>query len=126
MTSKPAIKMVAMLKRKPGISMDEFQHHYETSHAPLVLTVTPFLSRYTRSYIIQDSALGDLEGLEDSPCDVITEAWFDTEEDFRKFNEAALEPETRKRVVADELKFLDRKQLRMFVVKECESQIKRS
>jgi len=113
----PAVKLVGLLKRKPGISMAEFEEHYENFHVPLVLSVTPYISRYVRNYVNHDSTLGNLDSLS-STCDVITEAWFDTEEDFRKFNEAATRPEVREKVIEDELKFLDREALRLFVVKE--------
>jgi uncharacterized protein (TIGR02118 family) len=124
MSPKPAVKLIALLKKKPDLPMAEFEKYYENHHVPLVLSVTPYIRRYVRNYVNHDSALGNLDSLSSSSCDVITEAWFDSEEDFRKFNEAATKPETRKRIVADELKFLDRDALRMFLVKECGGEVR--
>ena len=30
------IKLIFMFKRKPGLTHEQFRHHYETSHVPLV------------------------------------------------------------------------------------------
>ena len=119
MAKASAVKLVALLKRKPGTSMEEFEEHYENVHIPLVLRIAPHICHYIRNYIYHDSALANLDSLPSASCDVITEAWFETEEDFRKFNEDIARPEVRQLIIDDEMKFLDRAAHRMFLVKEC-------
>lgn len=99
--------------------MEEFEEYYENKHVPLVLEIAPFITRYTRNYVTPDSTFNKLDSLQDSPCDVITEAWFDSDEDVQHFITKAAEPEVRKKVVADELNFLERESMKMFLVKEC-------
>lgn len=101
--------------------MEQFEHYYENNHAPLVLRITSSMSRYVRNYIKVDSTFQNLDSMSSSVCDVVTEAWFNTEDDLRKFQEDTAPPEVRKIVIEDEVKFLDRESIRMFLVKECES-----
>ncbi|OQV00134.1 hypothetical protein CLAIMM_05672 [Cladophialophora immunda] len=117
--SVPAVKLVAFLKRKPGTSMQDFEEYYEKHHVPLVLSVTPSISRYVRNYVKPDSTFNNLDSLSSSVCDVVTEAWFETEEDFAKFQADASTPEAREKIIKDEMNFLDRESIRMFLVKEC-------
>jgi uncharacterized protein (TIGR02118 family) len=119
MSHQPAVKLVAFLKKKPTLSMEEFERYYETKHVPLVLSITPTISRYVRNYVNPDSTFSDLNTKSSPICDVVTEAWFDTEEDLRKFQEDAMKPGAREKVVEDELNFLDRESIRMFLVREC-------
>jgi uncharacterized protein (TIGR02118 family) len=122
MSKKAAVKIIALLKRKPGLTMEAFIHYYENNHAPLVLNIAPFIMDYRRNYARSGSALGSLDG--GAPdCDVITEAWFATKEDFDKFNTEAVKPENRDAIIRDELNFLDRGSMRLFIVEERESQI---
>lgn len=122
MSTKAAVKIIALLKRKPGLTMDAFIEYYENKHAPLVLKIAPFITDYRRNYARGGSALGSLDGAA-SDCDVITEAWFATREDFEKFNTEALKPENREAIIRDELNFIDRDSMRLFVVEERESRI---
>ncbi|KIW90837.1 uncharacterized protein Z519_08620 [Cladophialophora bantiana CBS 173.52] len=103
--------------------MDEFQDHYENQHVPLVLRSTPSISRYVRNYVRADSTFSNLDSLTTPLCDVVTEAWFDSEADFAKFQLDASRPEVRKLISEDELSFLDRSAIRMFLVRECISTI---
>jgi uncharacterized protein (TIGR02118 family) len=65
------IKPMELIKRKPGISRDEFIRHYEEVHAPLALKCFPTFSRYVRNYAIT------LPGPEEPDLNCITEIWFD-------------------------------------------------
>ena len=71
MSKKAAVKIIALLKRKPDLTMEAFIHYYENNHAPLVLKIAPFIMDYRRNYARSGSALGSLDG--GAPdCDVIT------------------------------------------------------
>jgi uncharacterized protein (TIGR02118 family) len=122
MGNKAAVKLIALLRRKPGLSMEEFIAYYEDKHVPLVLRIVPFIMDYRRSYVQHDSAIAALDGLA-GDCDVITEAWFATHADFENFMTEGAKPENRELIIADELNFLDRTAIRMFLVDEHKSSI---
>jgi hypothetical protein len=127
----PAVKLVALIKRKPGLSMAEFEHYYESSHAPMAIKHAPFMSKYTRDYIQTDSnssgisaTLEGADSSEDPPSfDVVTQLWFDTEVDFEKFHQAMVDRTIRKSIVADEERFMHRSSIRIFTVKTRESKL---
>jgi len=64
------IKAISLLKRKPGISLEEFSKHYEEVHVPLAMRHFPF-KRYARNYVASP-------GAEELGFDCITEVWFET------------------------------------------------
>lgn len=97
MSHQPAVKLIAFLKKKPFISLEDFESYYESKHVPLVLSITPSIPRYVRNYVKQDSTFSNLHGILSSFCDIVTEAWFDTEENFQKFQHDASKPEARSR-----------------------------
>ena len=49
------IKAISLLKRKPGISLEEFSKHYEEVHVPLAMRHFPF-KRYARNYVASPGA----------------------------------------------------------------------
>lgn len=121
-------KIVALLRKKPGISMEEFKEHYETSHAPLILAqARPFIVGYTRSYLNYDDphciygtgALGDgAAGAKDFPrFDVITQLEFKDQSAMEAYFKAGKDPELAARKLADELQFLVREE-RLIVVSD--------
>ena len=103
------IKAISLLKRKPGISLEEFSKHYEEVHVPLAMKHFPF-KRYARNYIASP-------GAEELGFDCVTEVWFETMEDC----EAAATFSTSKdyKVISDdEEKFMDRDKIIAFIVDE--------
>lgn len=116
MPDKPVRKIVALFKRKAGLSMQEFIDYYENRHVPMMLKIlAPYMMDYRRSFVCVGPTRPAIVG--DAPdCDVITEAWFETIEAFERFGaEAAKHSET---IARDEMNFVDRDSLRMFVVDE--------
>ncbi len=65
------IKVMALIKRKPGLSREEFSKHYEEVHAPLALKHLTTIKRYVRNYIVA------LPGVDEPEFDCITEFWYD-------------------------------------------------
>jgi len=103
------IKAISLLKRKPGISLEEFCEHYEQVHVPLAMKHFPF-QRYARNYLAGPDA-------EQLGFDCITEVWFETMEDC----EAAATFSASKdyKVISDdEEKFMDRSKIVAFIVEE--------
>lgn len=121
-------KIVAILRKRPEISMEEFKEHYENSHAPLILEqARPFIVGYTRSYlnyedphcIFGDAKFGECrDGAEYFPhYDVITELEFEDHRAMEAYFAAGQDPELAQRKAADELKFLVREE-RLIVVSD--------
>jgi len=93
-----AVHLVALMVRKPGMSVEEFQKYWREHHGPLGAK-TPGLRRY-----VQNHPLPELYGSHNEPlCDGVAEAWFDSLEDLQRSTET---PEVI-RVRADEPNFID-------------------
>ena len=68
------VKIIFLLKRKPGLTPAEFRQHYEEVHAPLVLNLSPNIRRYVRNYITTNVIPTEAE---ESDFDCISEIWLD-------------------------------------------------
>lgn len=65
------LKSVEMIKRKPGLSREEFRRYYEEVHAPLAVKhFGRYYARYVRNYVRRH-----VRG-EEPQFDCITEIWF--------------------------------------------------
>jgi uncharacterized protein (TIGR02118 family) len=72
------VKFLGLLTRRPGLSVEEFQHHWRDIHGPLVKMEFPEMRRYIQSHAIPDSY-----SLTPPPAfDGVPEAWFDSLEVF--------------------------------------------
>jgi uncharacterized protein (TIGR02118 family) len=113
-------KVMVMIKRKPGMSMDEFIQYYETKHAPLGASKVPNLKRYVRHFI---RPYGNaVYGADATPAyDVLTEIWFDDEADFQRGMAYLTEPETAAIIGADEEKLFDRASIRFMIMEDHET-----
>jgi uncharacterized protein (TIGR02118 family) len=74
------IKLTCLLVRNPGLSADEFQEHWRTTHAELIRSV-PGIDRWLRRYT-QRSPLEHQGWTGTAPFDGVTEQWFDSYDDF--------------------------------------------
>jgi uncharacterized protein (TIGR02118 family) len=108
------VKTIALIKRKAGLSREEFHRHYEEVHAPLILRLLPNIRKYVRNHVIVP------EGAEDPGYDCVTELWYDSMEDYRA-SIAVWGTETGKPIRDDEDTFLDRSGLAFFLVEEAVS-----
>ncbi len=104
------IKGMSLIKRKPGLSQEEFSRHYEEVHVPLALRHFPF-KRYVRNYVISPP------DAEEPGFDCITEVWFDTMEDCQAAAEFSIS-EAYQVISEDEEKFMDRSKIVAFLVEE--------
>lgn len=98
------VKGIALLKRKPGLSPEEFRRHYEEVHAPLIRKLAPSIGKYVRNYVIArpfPPASGETE------FDCVTEQWFENMEGFQEMIDA-MAGEAGRAIRADERTFLDR------------------
>jgi uncharacterized protein (TIGR02118 family) len=71
------VKIVAFFKRKPGITVEEFDRHWGTRHADLVRRL-PGLRRY-----VQNATLASGYRKREPVYDGVAEAWFDDGEALR-------------------------------------------
>jgi uncharacterized protein (TIGR02118 family) len=105
------VHLIALLSRKPGLSVEEFQTYWREHHGPLAARV-PGLRRY-----VQDHPMPELYGSRNAPlCDGVAEAWFDSLEDLQRSTET-LEA---KAVRADEPNFMDVSKLVFLLTEDIE------
>ena len=64
------VKEMLLIKRKEGLSLQEFMKHYEEVHAPLILKLCPSVRKYVRNYVVDT-----LRSEEGPGIDGITEVW---------------------------------------------------
>jgi uncharacterized protein (TIGR02118 family) len=116
------LKAVVLLKRKVGLTPEQFIRHYENNHVPLVRTLLPSIGKYVRNYLSNSSlSAGRQEATGSAPSpyfDVITELWFADQAAYDKFIADLNDPATSKRLQEDEERFLDRSVVQTFSVAE--------
>jgi hypothetical protein len=115
------VKMIMLLKRRPGMSMAEFIDYYETTHRLIGEKYLKGLAqRYQRRFL---TPLGDpLSGeVVESEYDAVLELWFADQAACDAAMAAIREPAAAAEIAADEEKLFDRPKLRAFMVQEFES-----
>jgi len=105
------VKGIAVLKRKPGLSREEFVRHYEEVHVPLVLSHFRTMRRYVRNYV---TAPPSGEGPD---FDCITEFWFDSGKELKRVYDV-YESDVGEVIRNDEERFIDRTKMLFFRVDE--------
>jgi uncharacterized protein (TIGR02118 family) len=81
---RDGIKLIAGVKRKKGLTLEEFREYWRDKHAPLALTVlpkAPNVQRYVHNYALA------MEGLGEPAFDGIGEICFDDLDAFMKSTE---------------------------------------
>jgi uncharacterized protein (TIGR02118 family) len=102
------VKLVACLKRKPGVAVEQFQRHWRTRHAEIVVRQAG-LRRYVQNHVLPEVYLSG-----EPPFDGVAEAWFDDVDAMRRL---APSPEYRA-VRDDEPSFLDVPGMRVLLTDE--------
>src|SRR5210317_2668704 len=107
MNDQSVFKILLFMKRRPGMSSEDFRDYYETVHVPLALESANGLMRYVRRYLEPQPRLETGDG-SDIGYDVITELWFDNEKLFaatvKYLSSTLLSPE----IIDDETRLFDR------------------
>jgi uncharacterized protein (TIGR02118 family) len=112
------VKHILFLKRKPGLSREEFSRYWRDVHGPLVMGM-PEINRHFLSYVQNHLATGSdhpravSDG--DEAFDGIAEITFAQPEDRVAMTR---EPVYRERVVPDEERFIDRERVVAYLVDE--------
>lgn len=108
------IKLVTLIKRKPGVSLDAFKRHEETRHVVLTKKIMgDDLLDYVRNYPVAD----DLVRFgADNDYDAIIECTFADRAAFERAIAATNRPENRALFKADYEQYLDLASVRQSVV----------
>lgn len=115
-------KAMVMIKRKRGMSMEDFINYYETRHAPLGVSKVLNLKRYVRHFIRPYG--NEVYGTDaEPPYDVLTEIWFDDEADFKQGMAYLTEPETAAIIGADEENLFEKSSIRFMIMEDHETQL---
>jgi uncharacterized protein (TIGR02118 family) len=104
------IKVMALIKRKPTVSHEEFVRHYEEVHAPLALKLFPMIKRYVRNHIMAPL------GAPEADFDCITEFWFDSPESAQAVVDIRMSAAGKP--IRDEETFMDMSKMVSFLVDE--------
>ena len=104
------IKMIALLKRKPDLSHEEFVDHWINIHAPLARGI-PGTRRYVQCHIVTEQRRADIEEIP-LEADGIAELWFDSAESMKDTHQTA----KMQRLLADGATFIG--QIKTFIVDE--------
>ena len=97
------IKFTILLRKREGMSHEEYVEYHKTKHAPLFASL-PEVQRYVRKYVQCYALPVTLPGLPPPAYDGITELWFDAAEDIAEVFAA---PRYLELIRPDEEKFLD-------------------
>lgn len=111
------VKLIGLLKKKADLTREQFIDYYENKHVPLISSLVPMGHDYRRSYTEKMRVNGQ-ESDDAFEYDVVTELWFERDEDYSAFASAMRDPEIFKQVVADEENFLDRSASRILMSTE--------
>ena len=118
------IKVIGLLKRRQGLTPEQFRDYYESRHR---LIGEKFLRghacKYLRRYLEpQDSSHRPaLDAEAARPFDVILEIWYPDDAAYVAARNVLSLPEVIKEIVADEEQLFDRSANRFFTVNEVES-----
>jgi uncharacterized protein (TIGR02118 family) len=113
------LKVLLLLKRRPGLTLSEFIEHYEKVHVPLAEKHARGLLRYERHYLHPSPT--DIHGNEvgEPEYDVLTELWYESREAFQKSHGGmSRNPERIAEIIADEEKLFDRAKSRLAFVED--------
>jgi EthD domain len=98
------IKLICMVKRRPGMTIDHFHQHWRTVHSPLNCN-TPTIAKYFVRYERNHRNRHDYEREGGSAFDGTAVEWYPS---LQAFYDMVGEPAYRERIAPDEDRFLDR------------------
>ncbi|MFV0276693.1 MAG: EthD domain-containing protein [Parahaliea sp.] len=114
------IKMVTLLRRKPGLSLEEFIELYENGHRLIgERYLRGHASRYVRRFLRPLQVPGQAEVKRD--YDVVMEIWFPDQAAYESAMAAISAPAAAQEIAEDEARLFDRDGIHSFTVEEYES-----
>lgn len=115
-----AYKILLLMKRKPGTTMEQFKDYYENHHVPLAMKTPSAATRYIRRYL-QPQPHAESGTNEELPYDVVSELWFDDEEAWKGTVDFLANNVMSDEIVNDENNLFHRPTMRIATVDECET-----
>ncbi len=118
------IKLVVALRRRPDLSLEEFQTYWRETHAPLVAELAEALNiqRYVQMHTMDlpglHRALQRRNGGSPEPYDGVAETWYDSLDSLGGDDPAMLDAQ--KALAADEPNFIDLANSPMWLSEEFE------
>ena len=103
------VKVFTLIKKKDGLTREEFSKYWEYEHGPLVAKMLPGVSRYIQNHAIQ---IGGGE----PQYDGVVEMWFDDIDTWKTARDFYT-GEAGKSIREDEERFLDRSKM-VFIIAE--------
>ena len=110
-------KIILLMKRRPGMSVEAFRDYYETRHAPLATKYSQGISRYVRRYLDPQPHPETGPGGE-LAYDVLTELWFEEEAVFNGVLQYITTTVMPDEIVEDEKQLFDRASFKIATVVE--------
>ena len=110
------IKVIGLLKRRPGMSVAAFREYYE-SRLRLIgeKYLADYACKYQRRYLNPGPDVPD--------HDVILEVWYPDRDAYDAANERLSVPEVAAEIAADEERLFDRTSIHFYLVEEFESDL---
>jgi hypothetical protein len=106
------IRLVYLLRRKPGLTLEEFHTIWRDEHGPLVASHQNHLGivRYTQSHRLDDpmnGAMAAARGGMEPAYDGVAEAWWESEESFTSAVSTDAGRRAGSELLNDEARFID-------------------
>ena len=116
------IRLIMTMRKKPGLSTEEFRDYYETHHRLLgEKHLRGFVECYMRRYL---EARPAREGCEGEPIyDVLTEIWFRDQATHDACMAHLAKPEIAREIAEDEARLFDRFGRRSYLTTDFESSL---
>ena len=105
-------KVMLFVKRKPGLTPEQFRARYEGGHVPLVPHEMKHLRQYRRNYVTHTPGQPELD------YDVVIEFWVDDKAAWKATAAYASDPVTGRTLAEDAEAFMDRSTMRFVMVDE--------
>lgn len=120
---EPPIRTIGLLRKRPGMTRDEFITYYETGHARLALRLLRVdgecvFARYNRTFPEAILPIGEGALPASTSFDVMTNLWFWTQEDYQAFLDLCAQPDIAKTLQMDEAQLFDREAGESLIAKE--------
>lgn len=102
-------KILLFVKRKAGLTRDEFIDYYENRHVPLIQKSVSNARLYRRNFVVNEEDVAGISGADTETLgyDCVTEIGFATKAEAEKHIADYLDPQNNPVIVADENNFIE-------------------
>jgi hypothetical protein len=111
--------LICLVKRKPGLTHEQFKDYYETTHSKLgEKYLPPYCVKYIRRYMDPIPSPMNANKAPPPDFDCLVELWFPDEAQYRAFEASVAGSADVALIVEDEERFVDRANTHRFLVEE--------